>query len=155
MCIRDSDINYDQTKGVLSMNIKSKIDNLFKDHDAAVRKIGTANLPLPASFNDNDYPEEGTWSHLETYLKTNYASIVGTVIYLHVTCRPDISYAVGVLARGMHNPTKCHVNKLKCLLKYLNSHRDTPLVYRRKDTCAHTHFAVSYTHLTLPTICSV
>ena len=134
-------IKYDVEKGILTMNIKNKIDNLFDDHHSALHKIGTANLPLPSSFNDNDFPEEGDWSHLETYLRKHYASLVGSIIYLHTTCRPDISYAIGVLARGMHKPTRVHVNKLKCLLKYLNSHRDTPLVYKRRDTCAHKHYA--------------
>ena len=136
-------IAYNLEKGVLTMSVKNKIDNLFDDpdHKSALHKIGTANLPLPASFNDGDYPEDGSWSHLEMHLKKHYASIVGSIIYLHVTCRPDIAYTVGCLARGMHKPTRVHVNKLKCLLKYLNSHRDTPLVYRRKNPRSHEHFA--------------
>ena len=40
----------------------------------------------------------------------------------------------------MHKPTRAHVNLLKCLLKYLNSHRDTPLVYQAEHNEAHKHF---------------
>ena len=135
------DIDYDMKAGTLAMNVKSKIDNLFADdkHKHALKSIGTANLPQPTNFNDNDYCEEGVWSHLELHLKKNYASIVGTIIYLHTTCRPDITFAIGQLARGMHKPTRVHVNKLKCLLKYLNSHRGTPLVYRASGTPCETH----------------
>ena len=40
----------------------------------------------------------------------------------------------------MHKPTRAHVRMLKSMLKYLNSHRDTPLVYRRANSEAHAHF---------------
>ena len=136
------DIKYDIGNGVLSMNIKSKIDNLLNDetHTAALHKLKmkTSNLPMPAGFNDADYPEEGVWSHLEMHLKKHYASVVGSVIYLHVTCRPDIAYSVGCLARRMHKPTRVHVNKLKYLLQYLNSHTVTLLSCTCVTSLSHT-----------------
>ena len=122
------------------MNVKNKIDNLFKTHERAIHKIGSAVVPLPTNYNESDFPEHGVWSPLETYLKEKYSSIVGAVIYISVTCRPDITYVVGRLSRGMHKPTRAHVNLLKCLLKYLNSHRDTPLVYQAENNEAHKHF---------------
>ena len=97
------------------------IGNLLDDetHKAALHKLKTSNLPLPASvsFNDADYAEEGVWSHLEMHMKKNYASTVGRVIYLHVTCRPDIARVVGAVARGIHKPARVHENKLKYLLQ--------------------------------------
>ena len=137
------DIKYDLKEGKLRMNVAQKIKNIFDDdvHKMALHKIGHASLPQPPTLNDSDYSEDGNWSHLEMHLKKHYASLVGSLIYLHVTCRPDITYAVGTLARGMHNPTRVHVHKLKCLLKYLNGRRDTPLVYRRSKPKSHEHFA--------------
>ena len=134
------DINYDKSKGIMSFNVKAKIDNLFKTHEKALHKLGTASIPLPTNFQESEFAENGVWTPTETYLKEKYASIVGAVIYLSITCRPDISYVVGRLSRGMHKPTRAHVNLLKSLLKYLNCHRDTPLVYKSGVTEAHRHF---------------
>ena len=86
-------IKYDVGAGVLSMNANSKIDNLLGDetHKAALHKLKTSNLPLSVCFNQADCPEECVWSHLELHLKRHYASVVGSVISLHVTCRPGIA----------------------------------------------------------------
>ena len=36
-----------------------------------------------------EFAENGVWTPTETYLKEKYASIVGAVIYLSITCRND------------------------------------------------------------------
>ena len=51
-------------------------------------------------------------------LGSNYASIVGACIYLSITCRPDISHAVGRISRAMHNPTPENANQVIQLLGY-------------------------------------
>ena len=60
----------------LSEGVKTKVDNLFKQHERAIHKIGSAVVPLPTNYNENDFPEHGIWSPLETYLKERYSSIV-------------------------------------------------------------------------------
>ena len=134
------DIKYDIHEGILTMDVGRKIKNMFHEHREGLAKIGTANLPVKTTFNDEDYPEDGAWRPLELYVKKHYASIVGTIIYLHVATRCDITYMIGKCARGMHKPTRAHVNLLISLLKYLKSHEVSPLVFKSKDTEAHKHF---------------
>src|SRR5690242_16368810 len=38
-----------------------------------------------------------------------YRSIVGSLIYASMTTRPDITHAVNITARYMHNPTTTHM----------------------------------------------
>ncbi|GJT30182.1 retrovirus-related pol polyprotein from transposon TNT 1-94 [Tanacetum coccineum] len=52
-----------------------------------------------------------------------YRSLVGRLIYL-THARPDISYAVGVLSRFMHRPTKHHFGAMKRVLHYLVGTQD-------------------------------
>ena len=73
-------------------------------------------------------------------LKEHFASIVGSIIYLSITCRPDIACATSKLARGMHGASRFQVNLLKTTLQYLNDHRDTPLVFKANDSLAKQHF---------------
>lgn len=47
-----------------------------------------------------------------------YLEIVGAILYVTQT-RPDIQYAIGVLAQFGANPGKPHLESLKCVLRYL------------------------------------
>ena len=44
------------------------------------------------------------------------------MIYIAITARPDIAYAVGKLSRGMHQPNKLHCDMLKDVVGYLRKH---------------------------------
>jgi hypothetical protein len=48
-----------------------------------------------------------------------YSALVGSLLYLAVTVRPDISYTVGVLSKYMSNPTVGHWHVAKGVLRYL------------------------------------
>ena len=48
-----------------------------------------------------------------------YRQLVGSLLYLSVTSRPDISYTVGALSRYMARPTMQHWQTAKGLLRYL------------------------------------
>lgn len=49
---------------------------------------------------------------------SQYRSIVGSLQYLAFT-RPDISFAVSKLSQFMHQPTECHWQAVKRVLRYL------------------------------------
>ena len=51
--------------------------------------------------------------------QSEYAKIIGSVMFLMNYTRPDIAYAVSRLSRYTHNPSSEHWNALRCLLKYL------------------------------------
>jgi hypothetical protein len=48
-----------------------------------------------------------------------YQEIVGSLLYLSVHTRPDLSYSLGVLSRFMQNPTDVHFCAAKRILRYL------------------------------------
>jgi transposase InsO family protein len=48
-----------------------------------------------------------------------YRQLVGSLMHLSVTIRPDIAFAVGVLARHMAHPTAAHWQAAKGVLRYL------------------------------------
>ena len=58
-----------------------------------------------------------------------YLQAVGALLYLAIATRPDISYAVGVLARYSHNPGPAHWTAVKHLFRYLKGTLDLALVY--------------------------
>ncbi|CAL9023449.1 unnamed protein product [Prunus brigantina] len=48
-----------------------------------------------------------------------YASVVGSLMYAMVCTRPDISQAVSIVGRYMHNPGKGHWQAVKWILRYI------------------------------------
>lgn len=62
--------------------------------------------------------------------KVPYLSAVGSLMYLSLTTRPDIAYAVAVLARFSANPGVNHWKAVKHLFRYLQGTKDMKLVYR-------------------------
>jgi len=55
--------------------------------------------------------------------------LLGPLMYLAITTRPDISYAVGVLARFNSNPGPIHWKAVKHVFRYLKGTLDLKLEY--------------------------
>ena len=85
-------------------------------------------LLIPASTilkPDTENPLE----HNDT---TVYRQIVGSTIYLANYIHPDISYAVGQLARFIAIPVESYYRLSKQLLRYLNGSRTTGITYSNR-----------------------
>ena len=64
-----------------------------------------------------------------------YANVVGSLMYVMVCTRLDISHAVGVVSRYMHDLGKGHWQAVKWIIRYLLKILDVGLVFERDDTC--------------------
>lgn len=59
-----------------------------------------------------------------------YRQLIGSLMYLAVATRPDISFAVGNASRYMENPKQVHVDAAKRILKYLKGTIDLGIIYQ-------------------------
>ena len=78
---------------------------------------------LSASMSPKNDAE---WEYMSKVL---YVSIVGSLMYVMVYTRPDISKAVGVVSRYMHDPGKEHWQAVKWILRYILNTVDIGLVF--------------------------
>jgi hypothetical protein len=62
-----------------------------------------------------------------------YLSAIGALMYLANNTRPDIAFAVNLLARHSAAPTKRHWNGIKNILRYLQGTTDLGLFYERNQ----------------------
>jgi hypothetical protein len=60
-----------------------------------------------------------------------YSAAVGSLLYLAMCTRPDLSHAVGMLSRFVSKPKIQHWNALKGVLRYLRGTVDMGLLYCR------------------------
>ena len=72
-----------------------------------------------------------------------YAPAIGSPMYAMVATRPDISHAVGVFSRFMHNPDRSHWNAVKHVFRYLASTKDHDILFGPNSTSG----VVGYTDL--------
>ena len=63
--------------------------------------------------------------------REEYASLVGSLIYLSVVTHPDIAYAVSVSGRAMANPKAGDLIVAKRILRYLRGSQDRGITYRK------------------------
>ena len=59
-----------------------------------------------------------------------YRSIVGSLQYITLSTRPDVSFAVNQLSRYMENPGPSHWTAGKRVLRYLKGTANTGLLYK-------------------------
>ena len=62
-----------------------------------------------------------------------YLSVIGALMYLANQTRPDIAFAVNLLARHSAAPTKRHWTGAKHILRYLNGTKDLGLFFQRNQ----------------------
>ena len=109
-------IIYDVKNRHLTMDVAAKIDALFEEHKI-LRMLPNKATPLPDSTSAKSRPLLSP--AIAAHIHEHYASLVGALIYMSVSCRPDIAYGVGRLSRHMHGPTEEAVMDCAHLLGYL------------------------------------
>nr|GEW24200.1 retrovirus-related Pol polyprotein from transposon TNT 1-94 [Tanacetum cinerariifolium] len=62
--------------------------------------------------------------------KVLYANVVGSLMYVMICTRLDISHVVGMVSRYMHNPGKGHWQAVKWILRYIHNTVDVGLVFK-------------------------
>ena len=60
-----------------------------------------------------------------------YQHLIGKLIYLACSTRPDIAFIVGLLSRYNANPKKSYLRAAKRVIRYLKRTMQLGLVYRR------------------------
>ena len=61
----------------------------------------------------------------------SYLSVIGALIYLANYTKPDIAFAVNLLARHSADPTRRHWTGAKCILRYLNGTKNLGLFFKK------------------------
>ncbi|POM65144.1 Integrase catalytic core protein, partial [Phytophthora palmivora] len=64
-----------------------------------------------------------------------YREVVGCLMYLVTSTRPDLMYAVGQLSRYVDHPTEKHVGSAKRVLRYVLGTTGKGITYRKSTTC--------------------
>lgn len=119
-------------KCFLGLEIDQQSDGSIHVHQQAyaqkiLNRFGMANCntvatPLDCGQNLGDF-------EADTEFEFPYREVVGSLMFLAVATRPDISFAVGNVSRHMEKPAMAHVNAVKRILKYVKATMDMGIRY--------------------------
>ena len=120
-------------KEFLGINIKRVGAKIFLDQREYLEKVlvrcnmqngKSAPTPLPEG-----YFARQNLGDCNAQLRQRYQQVIGSLLYLMLGTRPDISFAVTLLSRHASNPTQEHLNKAYYICRYLCGTRQYSLVY--------------------------
>jgi hypothetical protein len=120
------EVSRDRQAGTLKIHQTGYVNDLLKAMGITKDDKLVYDTPLPAGA----ILERNTGMPYELDL---YRSAIGSLIYMSIWTRIDISYAVSALAAHMSNPSRDHHVALKHLLHYLHGTRDRGITYHKND----------------------
>ena len=90
----------------------------------------TSRVPIPRNTYIAPLGKDEKSDLTEDEIHT-YQAIVGSINYVAVHTRPDLSYIAGALVRSLHNPGKKHLEAAYRMLSYVRKTLDCGVVYKK------------------------
>jgi hypothetical protein len=132
-------VQYDKTKRQLKLSQQKYIEHILV-------KYGMQNAKPYLTPQSEEYlgsehcpTSEKDRAQMKKY---PYRSLVGELLYLACTSRPDISHSIGVLTRFLENPGKRHWDAALRVLRYLRGTPDLGLTFNGNRAEDHHHFDI-------------
>ncbi|THH07313.1 hypothetical protein EW145_g3454 [Phellinidium pouzarii] len=120
-------VERDRSKRLLSLSQRQYIIDILERFEMS--NCTTVTTPLPDGHRLSKAMAPKDAEEIAFMKTVPYRQLVGALMYLAVATRPDISYAVGVLARFSSNPGPSHWKAAKHLCRYLQGTKDMKLTY--------------------------
>lgn len=103
-------VQRDRNKRILHLSEPMKIENLLETYN--MKDARDKSTPLQVQL-------ESICDSCDVEVVTEYQRLVGQLLYLSTTVRPDLGHAAAVLSRFMSKPGREHWNAAKNVLRYL------------------------------------
>lgn len=113
-------------EGVIKMSQTKYIENILSRFE--MENCKPRSSPCETMILNKDTPEES--APVDSRL---YREIVGSLVYIMTSTRPDLCYSVTKLSQYLSAPTVVHLNTAKHVLRYLKGTADKGLVFRKYD----------------------
>lgn len=126
------EISRDRRLGRLYLTQKEYLSKVLKRFGMN-EKTKPVSTPLAPHFKLSASLSPKNDAEREYMTKVPYANAVGSLMYAMVCTRPDISQAVRVVSRYMHDPDKEHWQAMKWILRYILNTVDVGLVFERDE----------------------
>ena len=131
------EISRNYSRGIVCLSQKQYLKKVLQRFgiDSKTKPVST---PLAPHFKLSAMESPQTDEERSEMAHVPYANAVGSLMYAMVCTRPDISQAVSMVSRYMHDPGKMHWQAVKWILRYIHGTVDFGLKFE-KDSRARQH----------------
>lgn len=123
------DIRYDPKEKTCAFNQKGYIEEISRAFGIDENFSKKQKTP-----HQTDQFSKRTGSTATSAEIQEYASIIGSAMWVAQCTRPDIAFAVSSLSRFLNNPSQDHINAAKRVIGYLYNTRNSTLFYSGSST---------------------
>ena len=117
----------DRSQRLLGLSQSGYIDKVLKRFSMQDSKRGFLPMSHVIKLSKSQCPT--TKDERERIDKIPYASAIGSITYVMLYTRPDVSYALSMTSRFQSDPGECHWIAIKNILKYLRRTKDIFFIY--------------------------
>ena len=127
-CYNGVDIT--QAKYYIKQSFETYIDKLLEEHDWLLNDDIISNQPIPIKNEQNFNQKmesaqppilEDDKQKLQLEMGLNYRQAVGELIFIMITCRPDISFPLIKLSQYSVNLAYEHYDAIKQIFRYIKA----------------------------------
>ena len=113
------EITRDREGGKICLTHKQYLKKVLQCFDIS-KKSKHVSTPLAPHIKLSASLSPSSNEERECMSRVPYANVVGSLMYVMVCTRPDISHAIRVVSRYMHVPDKRHWQAVKLILHFEN-----------------------------------
>ena len=117
----------DRSQWLLGLSQSGYIEKVLKRFSMQDSKRGFLLMSHVIKLSKSQCPT--TKDEIEHMDKIPYASAIGSIMYVMLCTRPDVSYALSITSRFQSHSGECHWIAVKNILKYLRITKDIFLIY--------------------------
>jgi hypothetical protein len=118
-----------ELSGYLGINVIRSPTSISIDQEFYIEKLLTKFKMLDANTVSTPAIQQQEDTNSEPFDPTTYRQAIGGLMYLMISTRPDIAYAVNIAARKMQSPTTQDWMNVKRILRYLKGTKTLKLSY--------------------------
>lgn len=122
-------ITRDKKNGILWIDQEDYVQKILKKFK--MQDCKPVSTPLDPNTKLDRLPLSQSTKDLEEINNIPYQEAVGSLIYLLVISRPDISYAANSISRYNKNFSKAHLSIVKRIFGYLKGTKETKLQFHQ------------------------
>ena len=120
-------VTRDRILKTISLSQTSYIDSIVRRFNLA--SASPLRTPLDPSTQLSKDQSPSTTSHWEDMQKVPYREAIGSLMYVAIGTRPDITYAVTALSQYLQCPGRAHWEQAKRVIRYLKGTRKYELTF--------------------------
>jgi hypothetical protein len=124
-------IRQDGDTGSISLSQAAYIDTLLERF--GLTNANPVSTPLDPNVNLDHWKDNNSTSTPPERTTDGYGALIGSLMYLAISTRPDIAFAVTKLAQFTANPKPIHWTAVKRVFRYLKGTKHFALTYGGPD----------------------